>query len=524
MAAAAMGARIAACGRRAAAAATGPRRVRRAGPRVGTRRCAAAAEASEGGEEYDYDVFTIGAGSGGVRASRMAAAAGARVAVCEMPYDTKASETTGGVGGTCVIRGCVPKKLLMYGSEYSHAFKDCEGFGWSIPEQPTHDWRTLIFNKNTELDRLHGIYLRLLDGSGVELKEGRGLIVDPHTVEVDGERFTAKTILVAVGGRAYVPDIPGAEHVLTSDDALDLPEMPKSIVIVGGGYIALEFACIFAGLGAKVDVVYRQPLPLRGFDEEVRTFLAEQLEVKGITIHKESSPEAVEKLEDGSMVLKTTTGDIKAEAVMFATGRKPNTGKIGAAEIGLEMADNGAIKVDEYSQTSVPSIYAVGDVTDRINLTPVALMEGMAFVSTVIKGVPQVPDHENVPAAVFTQPPVATVGMTEEQATEKLGDVDIYTSSFRPMKHTISGSQERAFMKLIVDAATDKVVGCHMVGEDAGEIMQGIAVAIKCGATKKQFDSTVGIHPTAAEELVTMRTVSREVRTAAEPAEAVAAQ
>ena len=474
--------------------------------------------------QYDYDLFVIGAGSGGVRASRMAAAAGARVAVCEMPYSTKASDTTGGVGGTCVIRGCVPKKLMMYGSEYAHAFKDCEGFGWTVPEAPTHDMRTLIFNKNKELDRLHGIYLKLLNGSGVELLEGRGRMVDAHTVEVDGKKMTAKTILVAVGGRAHVPDIPGKELVLTSDDALDLEELPESITIVGGGYIALEFACIFAGLGAKVDVVYRADLPLRGFDQEVREFLKEQLEVKGITIHAETSPTAVEKQDDGSMVLKTSTGDIATGAVMFATGRKPNTGDIGAAEVGLELAPNGAIKVDEYSRTNIDSIYAVGDVTDRINLTPVALMEGMAFVSTVIKGVPQVPDHSNVPAAVFTQPPVATVGMTEEAATAALGDVDIYTSSFRPMKHTLSGSSERAFMKLVVDAATDKVVGCHMVGEDSAEIMQGLAIAVKMGATKKQFDSTVGIHPSSAEEFVTMRTVSREVRKAETPAaEAVSA-
>ncbi|KAK3238262.1 hypothetical protein CYMTET_51715, partial [Cymbomonas tetramitiformis] len=407
--------------------------VRKASPRAGMPRTLTVAAS----EEYDYDLFTIGAGSGGVRCSRMSAGKGAKVAVAELPFSTQASDTTGGVGGTCVIRGCVPKKLLVYGSHFAEDFEDSEGFGWKMNEKPDFDWTKLIASKNKELDRLTGIYKRLLDGSGVELVEGRGTVVDAHTVEVDGKRFTAKNILVAVGGRAFVPDIPGKELVITSDEALDLPKMPKKICIVGSGYIALEFACIFNALGAEVHVYYRQPLPLRGFDEEVRGFLAEQLALKGIVLHPGATPTAVEKTDTG-LKLITSDGEQEADEVMFGTGRKPNVKNLGLEEAGVEMADSGAIKVNEISQTTCPSIWAIGDVTDRINLTPVALMEGMALTKTLFDGVPTEPDHTNVACAVFTQPQVATVGLTEEEAMTEFGDIDVYTSSFRPMKNTLS--------------------------------------------------------------------------------------
>jgi len=446
-----------------------------------------------------------------VRCSRMSTQYGVKVAACEMPYDPISSDTMGGVGGTCVIRGCVPKKLLVYASHFAEDFADSEGFGWSMEQKPSFDWTKLIRNKNTELDRLTGIYGRILSSNNVELKIGRGSIVDAHTVDVDGTHYKCKNILVATGGRAFVPDIPGKEHVITSDEALELPALPKSIAIVGSGYIALEFACIFNALGTDVHVYYRQPQPLRGFDEEVRSFLAEQLAQKGIHLHPNSNPVSVEKV-DGGLKFTSTTGEMVAEQVMFATGRKPNIKNLGLENVGVEVNDSGAIKVDEFSQTNVPSIWAIGDVTDRINLTPVALMEGMALSKTLFAGEPTKPDHENVACAVFTQPQVATVGLTEEEAVTKHGDVDVYTSAFRPMKATISGNEERMFMKLLVDVTSDKVVGVHIVGGDAGEIMQGVAIAVKMGATKAQFDQCIGIHPTAAEELVTMRSVTRQIR------------
>jgi len=461
-------------------------------------------------EEYDYDLFTIGCGSGGVRASRMSTKYGVKVAACEMPYNPISSDTEGGMGGTCVIRGCVPKKLLVYASHFAEDFKDSEGFGWTV-EPPSFDWKKLITNKDTEIGRLNGIYGRILTGASVETMEGRGTIVDEHTVDVDGKQFKCKNILLATGGRAFVPDIPGKELCITSDEALMLPDLPKSIAIVGSGYIALEFACIFNALGVDTHVYFRQPEPLRGFDGEVRTFLAEEMAKKGINMHPGTTPTSVEK--DGDHLKFTNSeGEIVVEQVMMATGRKPNIKNLGLDKVGVKVNDFGAIEVDDFSQTNVPSIWAVGDVTDRINLTPVALMEGMALSKTLFGGEPTKPDHTNVACAVFTQPQVATVGMTEEEAVEKLKDVDVYTSSFRPMKNTISGNEGKDFMKLVVDANTGVVVGCHIVGGDAGEIMQGVGIAVKMGATKAQFDSCVGIHPTAAEELVTMRDVTREIR------------
>ncbi|MFS7975215.1 putative glutathione-disulfide reductase [Helianthus anomalus] len=479
------------------------------------RRFATRAESTNGAEprSYDFDLFTIGAGSGGVRASRFAANFGASVAVCELPFATISSETTGGVGGTCVLRGCVPKKLLVYASKYSHEFEESLGFGWSYNSEPTHDWSTLMANKNAELQRLTGIYKNILNNAGVKLIEGRGKIVDPHTVDVDGKLYTARNILVSVGGRPFIPDIPGREYVIDSDAALDLPSKPTKIAIVGGGYIALEFAGIFNGLQSDVHVFIRQKQVLRGFDEEVRDFVAEQMSLKGIEFHTEESPQAVIKSADGSLSLKTNKGTIDGFShVMFATGRKPNTKNLGLETVGVKLDKNGAILVDEYSRTSVPSIWAVGDVTDRMNLTPVALMEGGALAKTLFANEPTKPDFSAVPSAVFSQPPIGQVGLSEQQAIEEYGDIDVYTANFRPLKATLSGLPDRVFMKLVVSAKTNKVVGLHMCGEDSAEIVQGFAVAIKAGLTKAQFDSTVGVHPTSAEEFVTMRTPTRKIR------------
>lgn len=462
---------------------------------------------------YDFDLFTIGAGSGGVRASRFATNFGASAAVCELPFSTISSDTTGGVGGTCVIRGCVPKKLLVYSSKFAHEFEESNGFGWRYDTEPKHDWSSLIANKNAELQRLTGIYKNILKNNNVQLIEGRGKIVDPHTVDVDGKLYSAKNILVAVGGRPFIPDIPGKEYAIDSDAALDLPTKPKKIAIVGGGYIALEFAGIFNGLKSEVHVFIRQKKVLRGFDEEIRDFLAEQMSLRGIQFHTEESPVAITKADDGSLSLKTTKETVEGFShVMFATGRSPNTQSLGLESVGVKMAKDGSIEVDEYSRTSVPSIWAIGDVTNRINLTPVALMEGIAVTKTLFQNEPTKPDYRAVPCAVFSQPPIGLVGLTEEQAVLQYGDVDIFTSNFRPLKATLSGRPDRTFMKLIVSAETNKVVGLHMCGDDAPEIVQGFAVAIKAGLTKADFDATVGIHPTAAEEFVTMRAPTRKIR------------
>lgn len=445
--------------------------------------------------KYDYDLVTIGAGSGGVRASRMSSRFGARVAVCEESR----------VGGTCVIRGCVPKKLLVYGAHFADAFEDSAGFGWTVGET-AFDWKTLIERKNVEIDRLNGIYKRILRENEVELLEGRGVVVDPHTVEVGGKTVTAANILVAVGGWPTMPDIPGIEHVITSNEALELAELPKRIVVVGGGYIALEFAGVFNALGSEVHVVIRSDAVLRGFDEDVRVTLEEELVQRGIKIHSECKVRSIEKTPSGAFSLRMAHGEeMEADLVMYATGRRPKTDGLGLEAVGVAMNEKGAILVDEFNRTNVPSIYAVGDATDRMNLTPVALSEGMALANTLFNGNPTKVDYDNIPTAVFSQPPVGTVGLTEADARARFDAVDVYVSRFKPMKHTLSGREERSFMKLIVDAGTDRVLGVHMVGEDAPEIMQGFAVALKCGARKRDFDSTVGIHPSAAEEFVTMR-------------------
>lgn len=471
-------------------------------------------------QRYDFDLFTIGAGSGGVRASRFAANYGASVAICELPFATISSDLAGGFGGTCVLRGCVPKKLLVYSSKYSHEFEESHGFGWTYEADPKHDWSTLMANKNAELQRLTGIYKNILRNAGVTLIEGRGKIIDPHTIDIDGKLYSARHILISVGGRPFLPDIPGKEYAIDSDAALDLPSRPEKIAIVGGGYIALEFAGIFNGLTSEVHVFIRQKKVLRGFDEEIRDFVAEQMSLRGIEFHTEESPQAILKSADGSLSLKTNKGTVDGFShVMFATGRRPNTKNMGLEEVGVKLAKSGAILVDEYSRTSVDSIWAVGDVTDRMNLTPVALMEGGAFAKTVFGNEPTKPDYRAVPSAVFSQPPIGTVGLTEEKAIQEYEDLDIYTANFRPLKATLSGLPDRVFMKIIVCARTNKVLGVHMCGEDSPEIIQGIAIAVKAGLTKADFDTTVGIHPTSAEEFVTMRTPTRKIRSSSSPTE-----
>ncbi|XP_058105477.1 glutathione reductase, chloroplastic [Magnolia sinica] len=479
------------------------------------RRFVARAESVNGAEplHFDFDLFTIGAGSGGVRASRFAANYGFSVAVCELPFATVSSESAGGIGGTCVLRGCVPKKLLVYSSKYTHDFEESRGFGWSYEAEPKHDWSTLMANKNAELQRLTGIYKNILKNAGVTLLEGRGKIVDPHTVDVDGKLYTARHILISVGGRPFIPDIPGNEYAIDSDAALDLPSKPDKIAIVGGGYIAVEFAGIFNGLRSEVHVFIRQKKVLRGFDEEIRDFVGEQMSLSGIEFHTEETPQAIQKSADGLLSLKTNKGTIDGFShVMFATGRRPNTKNLGLGAVGVKMSKTGAVEVNEYSQTSVDSIWAVGDVTDRINLTPVALMEGGAFAKTVFGNEPTKPDYRSVPSAVFSQPPIGQVGLTEEQAIQQYGDIDVYTANFRPLKATLSGLPDRVLMKVIVCANTNRVLGVHMCGDDSPEIIQGIAIAVKAGLTKADFDSTVGIHPTSAEEFVTMRTPTRKIR------------
>lgn len=372
-------------------------------------------------------------------------------------------------------------------------------------------------NKNAELQRLTGIYKNILENAGVMLIEGRGKIVDPHTVDVDGKLYSARHILVSVGGRPFIPEIPGSEYAIDSDAALDLPSQPKKIAIVGGGYIAVEFAGIFNGLTSEVHVFIRQKKVLRGFDEEIRDFVAEQMSLREIEFHTEESPQAIIRSADGSLSLKTNKGTVEGFShVMFATGRRPNTKNLGLETVGVKMTKNGAIEVDEYSRTSVPSIWAVGDVTDRLNLTPVALMEGGALAKTLFQNEPTKPDYRAVPSAVFSQPPIGQVGLTEEQAIQEYGDVDIFTANFRPLKATLSGLPDRIFMKLVVCAQTNKVLGLQMCGEDAAEIVQGFAIAVKAGLTKADFDATVGIHPTAAEEFVTMRTPTRKIRKTSE--------
>ncbi|CAA0839992.1 Glutathione reductase- cytosolic [Striga hermonthica] len=466
---------------------------------------------------YDFDLFVIGAGSGGVRASRFSAQNGAKVGICELPFHPISSETVGGVGGTCVIRGCVPKKILVYGASFGPELEDSRNYGWELNERIDFNWKKLLQKKTEEIVRLNGIYKRLLANAGVKLFEGEGRVAGPNEVEViqlDGTKinYSAKHILIATGSRAQRPPITGQELAITSDEALSLEELPKRAVVLGGGYIAVEFASIWRGMGATVDLCFRKELPLRGFDDEMRAVVARNLEGRGINLHPRTTLTELVKTEHGIKVRTDHGEEIVADVVLFATGRAPNTGRLNLESVGVELDKTGAIKVNEYSCSNIPSIWAIGDVTNRMNLTPVALMEGTCFAKTVFGGQPTAPDYDHIPCAVFCIPPLSVVGLSEEQAIEQAnGDILVFTSSFNPMKNTVSGRQEKTIMKLIVDAVSDKVLGASMCGPDAPEIMQGIAIALKCGATKAQFDSTVGIHPSAAEEFVTMRSVARRV-------------
>jgi glutathione reductase (NADPH) len=442
----------------------------------------------------DYDLFVIGAGSGGVRAARMAAAFGARVAIAEDRY----------LGGTCVNVGCVPKKLYVYASEYGKGFEDAREFGWRSTVEG-FDWATLRDNKKTEIARLNAIYRKLLQSADAEIIEGRAQIAGPNTVAVGDRQYTAERILIATGGWPTVPDIPGREHAITSNEIFDLDSFPERLAIVGGGYIAVEFAGIFNGLGSQVTQLYRGPLLLRGFDADIRAHAAQEIRKTGVDLRFEVNVDAIEAIGDGYRLQLTDGSTLEADAVLYATGRAPHLDGLGLEEVSVELTRHGSIAVNEHYQTSEPSIFAIGDVIGGMELTPVALAEGMAFARHEF-GDPQAQvDYDFIPTAVFSQPNIGTVGFTEEQAKAEFGEITTYKTTFRPMKHTISGRDERTFMKLIVDDATDRVVGVHMMGPDAGEIIQGIAIALRAGATKATFDSTIGIHPTAAEEFVTMR-------------------
>lgn len=444
---------------------------------------------------FDFDLFVIGAGSGGVRAARMAAQTGARVAAAEGAP----------LGGTCVNLGCIPKKLYSYAAHYAEAFEESHGYGWE-GEKPVLNWETLKRQRATEISRLNGVYENLFKGAGVELIRGWAKLQDPNTVLLDnGKTYTARHILIATGGKPAVPDVPGKEYVITSNEIFDLPEFPQRLLVVGGGYIACEFASIFNGLGAHVTQLYRSEQVLRGFDREIRDFVAGEMRKAGVDLRVNANIASIEKTGEG---LKATLEDgsvLLTDQILYATGRAPNIKGLGFEALGGEIAKNGAIKVNERYQTSISSIFALGDVTDRIQLTPVALAEAMVLVDDLFGKKQKTMSYEYIPTAVFTHPNIGTVGYSEEDAREKFGQIRVFRSEFRPLKHTLSGSSARVFMKLIVDVATDKVVGMHMVGDDAGEIIQGFAVAVKAGVTKAVFDSTIGIHPTAAEEFVTMR-------------------
>ncbi|MED5262532.1 MAG: glutathione-disulfide reductase [Myxococcota bacterium] len=445
--------------------------------------------------EYDYDFFVIGAGSGGMRASRMAASYGARVAVAEEAR----------LGGTCVNVGCIPKKLLVHASHFQEDFEDAAaGYGWSLGAR-SFDWATLIANKDREIARLNGIYDGLLDTAGVDQVLGRARLDGPHAVVVGERRITAEHILVATGGWPVRPDIPGAEWAITSNEAFELEAQPPRILIVGGGYIAVEFAGIFRGLGSEVTQVYRGPLFLRGFDDDVRQALEREMRRKGIDLRFDCEVEAIEQTSSGLLVSLSGGDTQEVDQVFYAIGRAPNVEGLGLEKVGVDRDDKGAIRVDEFGRSSVASIHAIGDVTDRINLTPVAIHEGMCLARTLFDGQPTSPDHRDVPSAVFSQPAIGTVGLTESEARESGSPIDVYVSEFRPLRHTLTGSEERTLMKLVVDRSSQRVLGVHVVSPDAAEIVQGFAVAVKCGATKADLDATIPIHPTTAEELVTMR-------------------
>ena len=447
---------------------------------------------------FDFDVFVIGAGSGGVRAARMAAGEGARVAIA----DDRA------LGGTCVNVGCVPKKLYTYASHFSHDFENAKGFGWKLGSA-TFDWPKLVNNKKTEISRLNDIYANLLNNSGAHIILGYACLKDPHTVTVNSTDYTAKRIIIATGGTPNIPDVDYADLLISSDEIFDLLKFPQRLLVVGAGYIALEFACIFQGLGSQVQVSYRGDLIMRSFDDDVRRFLDQEMRKQGIDIHYQSQVSNVVRQPDQSLLVTFLDGSqTEVDQVLMAIGRKPRLAGIGLEKLGITTTAQGTIAVNQNFQTNIDSVYALGDVTGGLELTPVALAEAMTLVNHWYGDGTKTMDYNLVPTAVFTQPNIGTIGLTEEQALKKHGKITIYRSDFKPMKHTLSGSDERSFMKLIVDAITDRVIGLHIVGEGAGEMLQGFAVAIKAGATKADFDATIGIHPTSAEELVTMRTPS----------------
>lgn len=454
---------------------------------------------------YDYDLLVIGAGSGGVRAARMAAATGARVAIVEDLY----------LGGTCVNVGCVPKKLYAYAAHFHSAFDDASGFGWQIPGEAHFDWATLRDNKTSEIKRLNGIYQRLLETAGVNLYNGRGSLDGEHAVLIrskqgDEQRVTAERILLATGGWPWVPSFPGSELALNSNQIFDLDRLPERFLVLGGGYIAVEFASIFNGLGSDAHLIYRGDLFLKGFDNEVRDFTRQEMARQGVNLHFNTNIEAIEKTATAYRVTLTNGEEMEVDAVLAATGRKANVSGLGLESVGLSLNEQGKLGVNERFETQVPSILALGDLIDTPELTPVAIAEAMLLVDHHFGNVtPEPLDYDRIPTAVFCHPNIGTVGLSEEAALEQLGNIRVYRTDFRAMKHTLSGSQERTLMKLVVDEATDRVVGAHMVGDDAGEVIQGIAIAVRAGLTKRDFDNTVGIHPTGAEEFVTLRTPSR---------------
>ena len=450
--------------------------------------------------QYDFDLVTIGAGSGGVRASHCAAGLGARVAIVEARY----------LGGTCVNVGCVPKKLFSYAAHYGEDIEHAAGYGWRVAP-PAFDWRNLVANKDREIERLNGVYEKLLTGAGVTLLRGRATLVDAHSVDVGGRRLTARYLLVATGGWPVVPAIPGAEYAISSNEAFHLAELPRRVLVVGGGYIAVEFASIFHGLGVETTLVYRGERLLKEFDADLGRFLAEQMQHKGVRILFRSGIERIAPVGEGGALRATLTDGVALEAdcVMYGTGRTPNTGGLGLANAGVNLAENGAVVVDANFRSSIPSIYAIGDVIDRVLLTPIALAEGMVVAQTLFGAGGRNLNYEGIPTAIFSNPNVGTVGLSETRARERNDDVDVYRTVFGPLRHQLTGSGEQVMMKLVVDRNSERVLGVHMVGADACEIIQGFAVALKCGATKSQFDATIGIHPTAAEEFVTLREAVR---------------
>jgi glutathione reductase (NADPH) len=454
------------------------------------------ASAAAAAQTFDFDFLVIGGGSGGVRAARLAAERGVRVALVEC----------GPMGGTCVNAGCIPKKLYSYAAHYAHAFEEAAGYGWMLSSSRRLDWATLKARRAAEIERLNGVYERVLAAAGVEILRGRARMADRHTVVVDDRRVTAAHVLIATGAKSALPDFPGHDLVLTSGHMFDLPDVPRRLLVIGGGYVACEFASILRGMGAEVVLVHRRSGVLTGFDDDVRRFMLDEMEAEGIEFRLDATVTRIE-LEDGRRIVTLSDGSlIHADAVLCAIGREPNTAGLGLETADVELTSSGAIVIDEHFQTSTPSIHAVGDVIDRVQLTPVALREAMVLVDRLFGNNSLSMDYAAIPTAVFTHPNIATVGLTETDARARYPDVAIYRSTFRALKHTLSGRATRTLMKLVVDATSDRVIGLHMVGEDAGEVVQGFAVAMRAGATKAQFDSTIGIHPTVAEEFVAMRT------------------